>query len=169
MKRIYAGIGSRETPPSVCAEMTAIAEQLDLLGFTLRSGGADGADAAFENGVLLEAPQIFLPWKGFNNRKGLLVPDSSSLDAAKIASKFHPNWERLTYGARKLHTRNVAQVLGADLKTPCDFIVCWTKDGKASGGTGQALRIATAYDVKIYNLFNQTDRKDLCTLMETLK
>ena len=169
MKRIYAGIGSRETPLTICAEMTQIAEQLDLFGFTLRSGGADGADTAFENGVLLEAPQVFIPWKGFNSRKGILVPDAVSLEAAKIASKFHPNWERLTYGARKLHTRNVAQVLGSDLKTPCDFVICWTKDGKASGGTGQALRIAAAYNVKIYNLFNPKDRQALYALMETLR
>ena len=49
--------------------------------------------------------------------------------------------------------RNCHQVLGQDLKTPVDFIVCWTKDGGESGGTGQALRIARDLNIPVYNLY----------------
>ena len=45
--------------------------------------------------------------------------------------------------------RNGYQVLGADLQTPTDFIICYTKDGKGEGGTGQALRIAKDYDIQV--------------------
>lgn len=48
---LYAGIGSRETPRSILDLMTAIARKLEALGYTLRSGGATGADTAFEEGV----------------------------------------------------------------------------------------------------------------------
>ncbi len=78
--------------------------------------------------------------------------------ADKIAEANHPNWAACNDSARKLHTRNVYQVLGPGLgvvshETMSKFVVCWTKDGKASGGTGQALRIAAKYDIPIFNLF----------------
>ena len=67
-----------------------------------------------------------------------------------MAAEFHPAWDRCSRGARALHARNCHQVLGWDLKTPSEFILCWTKDGKASGGTGQAMRIAKAFNIPIY-------------------
>jgi peptidoglycan/xylan/chitin deacetylase (PgdA/CDA1 family) len=71
-------------------------------------------------------------------------------DAYVIAEKYHPAWTRCSPGAKKLHARNSHQILGKDLQTPCDFVVCWS-DG--SGGTEQALRIAKDYNVPIYNFY----------------
>lgn len=51
MSKIYTGIGSRETPPDILELMTKIARFMFKQGFTLRSGGADGADSAFEAGA----------------------------------------------------------------------------------------------------------------------
>ena len=51
MSFTYAGIGSRSTPPEVQAVMRTLANNLEYTGFTLRSGGAKGADSAFEHGV----------------------------------------------------------------------------------------------------------------------
>jgi hypothetical protein len=51
-----------------------------------------------------------------------------------------------------MHGRNAQIVLGDDLKTPVDFVVCWTPDGKLTGGTAMALRIAFDYDIPIFNL-----------------
>ncbi len=45
--KVYAGIGSRETPPHVIRLMGRIAERLACEGWTLRSGNAPGADQAF--------------------------------------------------------------------------------------------------------------------------
>ena len=56
-----------------------------------------------------------------------------------------------------LHTRNVFQVLGPSLDSPSEFLLCWAADGEASGGTGQALRIAATHSVPVYNL--QRDRE----------
>jgi len=47
----YAGIGSRKTPPDILALMEACAYKLARYGWNLRSGGAPGADQAFERGV----------------------------------------------------------------------------------------------------------------------
>ena len=48
--KYYAGIGSRKTPHDTCDLMTKIAIALDNRGYILRSGGAKGADKAFEAG-----------------------------------------------------------------------------------------------------------------------
>jgi predicted Rossmann fold nucleotide-binding protein DprA/Smf involved in DNA uptake len=46
----YTGIGSRKVPGSVFDKFVSIGSELGNLGFTLRSGGADGCDTAFESG-----------------------------------------------------------------------------------------------------------------------
>lgn len=143
--KYYAGIGSRETPPRVLAKMTAIAQDLAAQGYILRSGAAEGADSAFEAGAG-DAKEIWIPWRGFQNHPSRLVP---SLAAFEMAARFHPAWERCSRGARALHARNCHQVLGADLATPVEFVVCWTKDGRASGGTGQAIRIAQHHGIPV--------------------
>lgn len=50
--KYYAGIGSRETPTRVLQLMIKAAQRLAQRGYTLRSGGADGADAAAVVGLL---------------------------------------------------------------------------------------------------------------------
>ncbi|MBB6125422.1 DUF736 family protein [Sphingobium subterraneum] len=55
-------------------------------------------------------------------------------------------------------TRNVFQVLGPVLDAPADFVLCWTADGEASGGTGQAIRIAAAHGVPVYNFQRPRER-----------
>lgn len=152
----YAGIGSRETPAAICAEMTQIARWLFARGYTLRSGAADGADKAFEAGAG-ELKEIFLPWFGFNGSASTLVPSTRG-QAADIARVFHPAWGRCSDAAKKLHIRNVHQVLGGDLRTRSAFVVCWTKDGGPTGGTGQALRIADHFLVPVFNLHDTTAR-----------
>ncbi len=66
--------------------------------------------------------------------------------------------------------RNVPQVLGRTLNPQyySKFVIAWTKDGKATGGTGQALRIAEHYNIPIYNLFNKEDVVKLGEFLRTL-
>lgn len=144
--------------------MTSFARELEKLGFCLRSGGADGADIAFENGVTYNK-QIFLPWNGFNGRQenGMtyIIPEEN----LEYVKKYHPAAHRLKPGALKLMSRNTNQVLGPDFKTPSEFVLCWTKDGKSSGGTGQALRIAKDHNIPIFNLFNKNTLSEFKTYM----
>lgn len=146
----YTGIGSRETPAHILLLMTEAAAILESRGWTLRSGAADGADAAFEAGVI-SAKEIYLPWAGFNNSDSPLT-DAPTAAALEMAAGFHPAWERCSQGAQKMHARNCHQVLGQDLKTPSTFVVCWTEGGRLKGGTAQAIRIAQHYGIPVYNL-----------------
>lgn len=162
--RCYTGIGSRETPADVLRLMTRIAQRLATLGYTLRSGAADGADAAFEAGSI--AREIYLPWEGFNQRSasepGVFV--TSRLPCAQaaeaLAAEYHPGWAKLGQGARRLHARNTTQVLGASLAAPSSFVVCWARNPRlvgekiadVAGGTGLAVRLAHARNVPIFHL-----------------
>lgn len=153
--RAYAGIGSRKTPEDIRHLMTQAATQLSYHDLILRSGGAEGADTAFEQGADRYLKEIYIPWNGFNgrytNNVGVIVPHVSE-EAYDLARFHHPNWQACSAGARKLHIRNCFQILGADLKTPALFVLCWTPGGMGTGGTGQAIRLATYHDVPVFDL-----------------
>lgn len=153
----YAGIGSRNTPREYIELFKRVAEYLAKSGFILRSGGAEGADKAFEIGCdkVYGKKEIYVPWKGFNgSTSNLVVSDKKAFD---IAKEFHPTWGVLSQGARKLQARNCHQVLGKDLNSPSAFIICWTKNGSGQGGTGQALRIARYYNIPIFDCGKYSD------------
>ena len=81
---------------------------------------------------------------------------------------FHPNPSALKPMGWQLMCRNAIQILGQDGNTPVDFVLCWTADGKASGGTGQAIRIAQAFDIPVYNLYNASDTAEVSELLYTI-
>ena len=156
MYMTYAGIGSRATPDRILGLFTGLAMILDRMGFTLRSGGAEGADKAFEQGVLYSGnKEIFLPWKHFNHNQSGLYPPSD--EAYKMAAHYHPNWNACSANAKAFHARNCHQVLGSGLNVPAAVVVCWTPNGEVTGGTGQALRIALDKEIPIINFGEYND------------
>jgi len=169
--KYYTGIGSRNISDEISEEMTEIAQILSKNGYTLRSGGAEGSDTAFEKGAG-DNKEIYLPWKGFNNNESMLY--NISYQALELASEIHKNWKYLTPPVRKLMARNCYQVLGEDLQTPSDFVVCWTKDGcetndkrtQKTSGTGQAISLADKNNIKVYNMYNEKSKKELNNLLE---
>jgi hypothetical protein len=64
----YAGIGSRETPPTVLDLMARAASWLAAEGWVLRTGMAAGADQAFYRGAREHgAFELYLPWSAFES------------------------------------------------------------------------------------------------------
>lgn len=168
--KYYAGIGSRKTPPKVLALMHHIAGQLRDKGYRLRSGGAEGADTAFEWGAC-GTSDIYLPWAGFNGRI-CGIDRGTDVVLRSIAKRHHPNWSGLSEGVRKMHTRNAAQILGGlynfkneFVPQQSEFVICWTPDGKGGGGTGQALRVAATYGVPVYDLALESARDAVKALL----
>lgn len=169
---IYTGIGSRSTPESYCLIMTVFAYTVDGI---LRSGGADGADKAFETGA--STKEIYLPQKGFNgNDSPLVVTDFENFDEIfEIAKCIHPKWDACSSNAKLLHSRNVCQVLGKDLEKPSDVIICWTKDGAnnrdvmpsiSTRGTGTAIRLSERFEIPVLNIQNDEDFKMMLELVD---
>jgi hypothetical protein len=173
----YAGIGSRmgedrmkNLPEGEKARIEGIMERLartfERLGFTLRSGGAKGADLAFERGT--SKKQIFIA--------GI----DPGITEIKVAQAIHPNWQGMLQATIKsaekagrnpddavkyaisAMARNTNQIFGKDLNIPVDFVVCWTPDGAETtaqrsaktGGTGQAIDMADRKGIPVFNLLN---------------
>jgi uncharacterized protein YeaO (DUF488 family) len=150
--RHYAGIGATLTPPKVLKEMESIAALLEEKGFVLRSGGAKGADSAFEKGV-----------KNSSMKEIFYASDCEDWclkEVSRYVPSNRPPLEKMKSYTQKLLGRNMKQILGARGDKPVDFVVCWTSDGKDSGGTGYGLRCAKEHGIAVYNLFNKEDRKE---------
>jgi hypothetical protein len=158
-----AAIGSRETPPPFLKVIRTFGATLVARGVGLRSGGARGADTAFEDGAGQGPTQIFV----VNTR-----PDGTGIalatldprhvaEAARLAAAHHPAWERVGDYPRQLLTRNCFQVLGPELDDPSALIACWAIGTRWSpgrgvvdvaGGTGLAVRLATTRGIPVLNL-----------------
>jgi hypothetical protein len=143
----YAGIGSRQTPPAIIKKMTEIANWLVSKGYTLQSGGAEGADRAFEAGA--------------GNKKNIFYAKDATPVTLQIASEIHPKWSALKSDfVRKLMARNTFQVFSRNLNQPVDFVLTWTPDGMEnssersiqSGGTGQAIDMASRKGIPVVNM-----------------
>jgi hypothetical protein len=176
----YAGIGSRQTPQEALDLMPQIAKYLDDLGYTLRSGAAEGADTAFENGATKK--EIF---KGFDrtgqreiNVANEIHPDlQGAMNASKskkIKSRLaegatqeeaEKSGERSAWAVQNLMARNTNQVFGANLDTPVDFVLFWAQEIPGSirpkGGTGQAVEMARRKGIPTINLADKNWREQL--------
>lgn len=157
---IYAGIGSRKTPERILNIMFQIAQSLGRNKNTiLRSGGAEGADTYFEKGCLSVKGnmEIYLPWRGFNKRYGDQYIDGPTQSAYELAKELYPDYFiNVKPVIQKLLVRNIHQVLGKDLKTPSNLVICYCphKNGEYEGGTKYAIMVAKHYNIPIINLFD---------------
>lgn len=183
----YTGVGSRETPPEVISVMEDAAFRLARLGFTLRSGKAGGADEAFQIGMQkyyesldngkqeeyrTRLAEIYIPWDGFATDNDnlwdywdyplsyvdYLMPEQKVVRDS-LVEEIHPNFEALKKkrGAFALHSRNVHQVLGANVLEPrpsafCLYYASEDKHGNPKGGTATAVNLAKKYGVRTLNL-----------------
>ncbi len=174
----YTGVGARETPDNILDKMLSYGTAFAKSGFTLRSGGAKGADSAFEIGAINGGGgrEIYLPWKNINGN-----PSSHfnvSEEAFEIAEKVYGRrWDSLSIGVQSMMGRNIHQVLGENVDTPSSFVLCWTPDGaithldrsRATGGTGQTIACASLYDIPVFNLYNTRDEDLLLDFVAGLK
>ena len=100
-------------------------------------------------------------------RKHLAIVRNKDLisETERIASEVHPAWDRCNEWARGMHSRNCHQILGYDLQSPVDAVICWTPDGKIQGGTATAIRIALKYNIPVFNL----GTKDKESVLQSIK
>lgn len=177
--RTYAGVGSRQTPTAIAVLMRRLAARLAADGYTLHSGGAQGADQAFEQGALEAGGKlhVFRPGPPLRHPHHI---DSSLLhafpEALTLAKRTHPAWGRCSPAAQLLHARNGFQVLSADLASPVRFLVAWTPDyaldpaGRVvsvSGGTGQAVRLAVARQIPVFHLGHEPHLKRIESYLDS--
>ena len=81
-------------------------------------------------------------------------------ETERIASEVHPAWDRCNEWARGMHSRNCHQILGYDLQSPVDAVICWTPNGAVVGGTATALKLSMKAGIPIFNL-GVSDKKSV--------
>jgi hypothetical protein len=196
--RWYAGVGSRETPIEIWKLMYEVGFFMPFLGWGLSSGGAvkqpdtgpevDSADDAFYRGALaspvmnpatmLRIYLINARWEHYkvNPAVGLL----NSLDypetwqeATEIMERARGTLAGLRDAGLKLHTRNVYQVLGHDLKTPVSQLMCYARPignkGQVKGGTNTAVQVAVQANIPVMNLYEDETRQRVEAFVATCR
>lgn len=169
----FAGIGSREIPASMEAQVKKAIAMIKKAGdYALRSGGAVGADTMFEKNWGKDRKEIFLTEDA--EKKPIYTPKTNP-EEYKVAKEIHPKFSALeSDDAKAKMARNTNQVFGAKLDTPADFVLCWTQDGATtaeqtyivSGGTGQAIRMASMKGIPVINMLNPSWEIELQTLLD---
>lgn len=154
--KYYAGIGARELPTEIYDLMVLIGIWMAEENWILRSGGAKGADTAFETGCdkAKGEKEIFLPQKGYNGNPSQLynIPE----EAYHLANS---KWDlsKRNQLVKNLYARNCQQILGTNLDCPSALVICWTRNGEPIGGTGKAIQIAREFKIPVINLFHQQE------------
>ena len=183
----YAGIGSRETSIDIQKEMYKIAKELESLGYVGQSGGAPGADKAFEganqpwekeDGTIAGTKEFtkskanVTKWARYSDGKNtsskfVVFKASDSNDKVRnIAKEIHPKKQDLSdKDGLDLHARNTFQVFGKNLDTPVDFVLFYAQEQKDSirpkGGTGQAVEMARLKGIPTINMADKNWREQL--------
>lgn len=189
----YAGIGSRETPIDIQKEMYKIGKELESLGYIGQSGGATGADKAFEganqpwekeDGTVAGTKEFtkskanVTRWaqysKGRNSPTNMVVfkATDSNDTVRKIAKEIHPKKQDLSEkDGLNLHARNTFQVFGKNLDTPVDFVLFYAEEQKGlirpKGGTGQAVEMARLKGIPTINMANSDWKEQLAKVVSS--
>lgn len=171
---IVTGIGTRDIDDVAFEQLAKLGEKLALRGWTLRSGGANGCDLAFElgwNRANSDKMEIYLPWSRFNKAEldeQHIVPSEDNpvcwSMAQSIIENIHPAWHRCDQWAKMLHGRNAYQVLGRKLVHPSDVLICMSRPdryGNATRGTATAWNLAGLHGIPRFNLWHKPARYDL--------
>ncbi|WP_218079405.1 hypothetical protein [Anthocerotibacter panamensis] len=154
----YTGIGSREVAPDIAHLLTRIARHLAATGNILRTGGARGVEKALRQGAE-EDCEVFLPYQIVRGTVQEELPHL--LAATRIAEGLHPDWPEYNPFSRRAHILSVYQLLGADLNTPSDFLLCYApidSHGLIQGATRTAVALAAVQGIRCYNLFQERVR-----------
>lgn len=95
-------------------------------------------------------------------RKHLAIVRNKDLisETERIASEVYLAWDRCNEWARGMHSRNCHQILGYDLQSPVDAVICWTPDGAVVGGTATSLKLSMKHNIPVFNL-GVSDKKSV--------
>lgn len=167
LNEFYTGIGSRKTNKYVCMLMGIIAELLSEK-YILRSGGAIGADSAFESKAKNKDIYVI-----HDKQESYYINPSTYYnykDAIKIVNRIHPKPSKLSKVGMALHARNCYQILGCNLSTPSKFVILYApiiNSYTVSGGTNTAYQLALENNIPTFNLYDENIYNDFLRVCES--
>lgn len=152
----YVGTGNKDTPPDVIAKMKKWAVLLEKHGYTMRSGGMEGAEDAFENAVEVKK-EIHLPWRGFNNKESKFTFTTDQ--ARALARQTHESFDTAPPAIQTFLAKNVRMIMGKNLNSPALFVIIWSEDGAErlseksprTGNMGHVVSIASRLRIPVFN------------------
>lgn len=148
MTKYYAAVGDQTCPSRYYDIITKITRYFESDGYVVRTRGSKGFDEVVDESV--ERKELFVPWRGFEGRTTNTY--NPSQDVFDKAAEFHPRWYKLNNRVRRIMASATACVLGPDLKSRSEFVICWTPDAEQGGGTGQSIRVASYYGIPVFDL-----------------
>ena len=152
----YVGTGNKEAPSEILVQMKRLTKELECFGFTLRTGGMEGPDEAFES--VATNIELHLPWKDFNNKASKFTFNTP--EANGVAKMHHPAYDGLKPFIQAFLAKNARLVMGKDMKSRAMFVICWSEDGaettsektSRTGNVGHIIAIACSSKIPVFNL-----------------
>lgn len=155
---IYVGIGPRSAGEDVLEMAKDCGTALAEMGWTLRSGGAEGMDEAFERGCdkANGAKEIYIPSADFRKR----FKDSDKvvhclpkhIEAMRMLLDYVDvkAWESLATQVQMFLVRNVFALAGEKLDKPADCVITWNM--YPDTGSAYLIGLAEAAEIPVFNL-----------------
>lgn len=163
-KRIVAAAGARDAPDAVLRNIMLLGSHIaKTTDYVCRTGGARGCDQAWAVGFGSRTEIMTPSWDRITPM--LAGPDGASLAAATLLALSAKQRQDYLYDEAKrdqvmpYFLRNTQIVAGPSprhVEERARFLLCWTANGKDSGGTGHTMRVAANMDVPILNLRGKT-------------
>lgn len=155
--KYYTGIGSRNISGEERELIFNIAVKMSEEGYTLRSGGAEGSDTAFEEGCLSVSGEleVYRPTRSPNMKGYHLVPNDLQFNYAKtrLSIDIIPWFSYMKPYSQRIHSRNFYQVVGFD--NVCSHVTIYASDEDeegVKGGTRTAVMVSRSLKIPTYNL-----------------
>jgi hypothetical protein len=178
MTKYWTAVGSREVPAAIADLQVLIGACMTSKGYILRSGNANGSDYNFQRGAQSVSPphcDIYLPWASYNrelNKAGssYITPTDAQMEFAGGLLEdtgVMPYYKSIkSEHAKKMHSRNVYQVIGVydqprEVSRVCIYYAPLDKDGNVMGGTRTAVGLSKYYEIPTFNLFVESEKAEL--------
>ena len=153
MEKFYTGIGVAQVSGKMKDSISSIAKYFSDKGYTLRTDLDKGMNEAFRSSS--ESKELYAI-------EGETVENAiTAIPTDYILSDMKENCLSLTAinkESKKKIVRGYYELLGKDLKTPSEFLVCYDP---CTGVVNHIHRLANRLGIKVYNLYEKDVLKEL--------
>jgi len=147
-----------DVPEDIIKRLIQLKDVLVDNKFNIRLTSGTKGDEALIAATKDIQPEIYLPWKDFNNIESKLYFNDKL--SQHIAKQFHRSYDTLKPAIQAFLARNVRLVLGEKLKAYTLGVITWSEDGAEditevtfkTGNISHVISIAKALHIPVFNL-----------------
>ena len=172
-------IGSRKAPAEALSEISKIASAFSELNdknlpfeIVLVSGGADGVDITAEKAFGKGRKHIIFAYPSDKEDEEHIIYKSDQY-ASRLVDLLHLFPENIKKTDRPFLERDVLLIIGEKhsdgTRTPSDFVIAWTPDGRVQGGTAMGIRTARHIGIPVFNIAIQKELSSLRGVYASLR